>query len=105
MIRSLRVRFFLLVWPLVVVSLVLLGTLLGRWSQVELRRVSSELRSELRIGQALDWMVLMREEIGPDFLVPSLFRFGASTLLADIERQLEHHVTGRYSAYNRHPVG
>ena len=57
MIRSLRFRFFLLVWPLVVVSLVLLGTLLGRWSQVELRRVSSELRSEMRIGQALDWMV------------------------------------------------
>jgi signal transduction histidine kinase len=64
-IRSLRFRFFLLVWPLVVVSLVLLGTLLGRWSQVELRRVSSELRSEMRIGHALDWMVDSLAPIDP----------------------------------------
>ena len=34
-----------------------------------------------------------------------LFRFGASSLLGDIERQLEHHLTGRYSAANRHPMG
>jgi signal transduction histidine kinase len=64
-IRSLRVRFFLLVWPLVVVSLVLLGTLLGRWSRVELRRVSSELRSELQMGQTLDWMVDSLAPIDP----------------------------------------
>lgn len=54
--------------------------------------------------EALDWMVLVREEMGAGFLVPSLFRFGASSLLADIERQLEHHVTGRYSAFHRHPL-
>lgn len=53
---------------------------------------------------ALTWMVMVREEMGPGFLVPSLFRFGASSLLADIERQLEHHVTGRYSTYHRHPI-
>jgi len=54
--------------------------------------------------QALEWMLLMREELGPDWLTPPLFRFGASTLLGDIERQLEHHVTGRYSAAHRHPM-
>ena len=54
--------------------------------------------------QALDWMVLMKEELGTAWLTPQLFRFGASSLLTDIERQLEHHVTGRYSAAYRHPM-
>jgi deoxyribose-phosphate aldolase len=53
----------------------------------------------------LDYQVLMKEELGRPWLEPDLFRVGASTLLADIERQLEHHVTGRYSAFNRHPIG
>ncbi|MDQ5851713.1 MAG: deoxyribose-phosphate aldolase, partial [Chloroflexota bacterium] len=47
--------------------------------------------------QALDWLILMKEELGDAWLRPHLFRFGASSLLADIERQLEHHVTGHYS--------
>ena len=54
--------------------------------------------------QALDWMILIKEELGDDWLRPDLFRFGASSLLADIERQLEHHVTGKYSAAFRHPM-
>jgi len=54
---------------------------------------------------ALDWMLLMKEELGTSWLVPDLFRFGASSLLADIERQIEHFVTGRYSAFHRHPMG
>lgn len=53
---------------------------------------------------ALAWLILMREELGVEWCVPELFRFGASSLLADIERQLEHHVTGRYSAYHRHAM-
>ena len=53
----------------------------------------------------LNYQILMKEELGRAWLEPSLFRVGASSLLADIERQLEHHITGRYSAYNRHPVG
>jgi len=53
----------------------------------------------------LNYQVLMKEELGREWLEPDLFRIGASSLLADIERQLEHHVTGRYSAFNRHPVG
>ncbi len=54
--------------------------------------------------QALEWMLLMKEELGVEWLKPALFRFGASSLLGDIERQLEHHVTGRYSADYRHPM-
>jgi deoxyribose-phosphate aldolase len=54
--------------------------------------------------QSLEWMMLMKEELGTRWLAPDLFRFGASSLLADIERQLEHHVTGRYSAGFRHPI-
>jgi deoxyribose-phosphate aldolase len=53
---------------------------------------------------ALTWMILMKEELGGSWLDPALFRFGASSLLGDIERQLEHHVTGRYSAGHRHPI-
>ena len=54
---------------------------------------------------ALDWLVLIKEELGDRWLRPDLFRFGASSLLTDIERQLEHFVTGRYSAAYRHPAG
>lgn len=53
---------------------------------------------------ALVWMSMMREELGTDYLQPELFRFGASSLLTDIERQLEHHATGRYSAAHHHAI-
>ena len=53
----------------------------------------------------LNYQILMKEELGRRWLEPDLFRVGASSLLADIERQLEHHVTGRYSAFNRHAAG
>lgn len=53
----------------------------------------------------LNYQILMKEELGREWLEPELFRVGASSLLADIERQLEHHVTGRYSAFNRHAAG
>ena len=54
--------------------------------------------------QSLDWMVMMKEELGHEWLEPDLFRFGASGLLTDIERQLEHFITGRYSAAHRQPT-
>jgi deoxyribose-phosphate aldolase len=54
--------------------------------------------------ESLDWLAMMKEELGDRWLRPDLFRFGASTLLMDIERQLEHYVTGRYSAAHRHPM-
>ena len=54
--------------------------------------------------EALAWLALVKDELGDAWLSPELFRFGASSLLGDIERQLEHHVTGRYSAGHRHPL-
>ena len=53
---------------------------------------------------SLDWLALMKEELGDRWLRPDLFRFGASGLLTDIERQLEHFVTGRYAAAHRQPM-
>ncbi len=53
---------------------------------------------------ALDWLILMKEELGNAWLTPALFRLGASALLTDIERQLSHYATGRYSAAHRHPM-
>jgi len=69
-------------------------------------RVGLKAAGGLRTARdALAWLILVREELGDAWMNPGLFRIGASSLLADIERQLEHHVTGRYSAYHRHPLG
>jgi deoxyribose-phosphate aldolase len=54
--------------------------------------------------QSIEWLALMKEELGPSWMRSELFRFGASGLLNDIERQLEHYATGRYSADYRHPL-
>ena len=54
---------------------------------------------------AISYLALIKEELGDRWLQPDLFRFGASSLLNDIERQLEHHLTGAYSASYRHPMG
>ena len=53
---------------------------------------------------AVDWMLLMKEELGDEWLRAKLFRLGASALLTDIERQLEHAATGRYAASYRMPM-
>ncbi len=73
-------------------------------------------RSGVRVGykpaggiskakDALSYLALIKDELGDRWLRPDLVRFGASSLLGDIERQLEHHVTGRYSASYRHALG
>lgn len=53
---------------------------------------------------SLAWLTLIKEEVGNQWLAPELFRFGASSMLGDIERQIEHYVTGRYSAANQHAL-
>jgi deoxyribose-phosphate aldolase len=53
---------------------------------------------------AMNWLILMKEELGRRWMEPDLFRIGASSMLADIERQLEHYLTGRYSALSHHPM-
>ncbi len=73
-------------------------------------------RTGLRVGykpaggiskakDALVYLALIKEELGDRWLEPDLFRFGASSLLGDIERQLDHHISGAYSTANRHPIG
>ena len=52
----------------------------------------------------INYLILVKEELGRNWLTPNLFRFGASSLLADIERQLEFYATGNYSAFNRHGI-
>src|SRR5256885_6948249 len=54
--------------------------------------------------QSVEWLALMKEELGNSWLNAKLFRLGASSMLADIERQLEFHATGRYSAEYRPPL-
>ncbi|HZE27581.1 MAG TPA: deoxyribose-phosphate aldolase [Terriglobales bacterium] len=54
--------------------------------------------------QSTEWLSLMKEELGNPWMKAELFRLGASSLLNDIERQLEHSATGRYSAEYRHPI-
>ena len=53
---------------------------------------------------SLDWLMLMKEELGNEWLSNTLFRIGASGLLSDIERQLAYFVTGRYAAANHNPM-
>ena len=54
---------------------------------------------------AMLWLILMLEELGEDWAKPDFFRIGASSLLNDLERQLYHLATGRYSAEHHHPMG
>ncbi len=54
--------------------------------------------------QSLEWLTLMKEELGRPWLEPALFRMGTSSMLGDIERQLSYHATGRYSAGYRHAL-
>jgi deoxyribose-phosphate aldolase len=76
-----------------------------RYYQSSGRKVGFKPAGGIRSAKdALAWQVLMKEELGRDWLEPELFRIGASGLLTDIERQLEHFVTGRYSASYRHPA-
>jgi deoxyribose-phosphate aldolase len=55
--------------------------------------------------QVLAWQELMHEELGPEWLMPDLFRIGASSLLTDLERQLYHYLTGHYAAKHHMPMG
>ena len=73
-------------------------------ASTRLPRAETLLNIAAEFKVSLDWLVLIKEELGRRWLEPDLFRFGASGLLTDIERQLEHHVSGRYSAAHRHAM-
>ncbi len=55
--------------------------------------------------QTMAWQSLMKEELGDEWLMPNLFRIGASSLLTDLERQLYHYLTGHYAAKHHMPMG
>jgi hypothetical protein len=100
-------------WLIKAITCIDLTTLTGDDTAGRVRRLCAKARRPVRddILQALgladagmNWLILMKEELGLPWMQPDLFRLGASSMLADIERQLEHYVTGRYSASSRHAL-
>ena len=86
------------------VSLVM-ARAIRRYNELTGARVGFKPAGGLKTAKdALAWLILMKEELGNEWLEPELFRIGASTLLTDIERQIEHFVTGRYSSSIRHAL-
>jgi deoxyribose-phosphate aldolase len=86
------------------VSLVMVR-MIRQWREMTGRKVGFKPAGGISTAKdALQYQFLMKEELGNDWLQPHLFRIGASSLLTDIERQLEHYVSGRYSAAHRHPM-
>ncbi|MGP9805892.1 deoxyribose-phosphate aldolase [Paracoccus sp. NSM] len=86
------------------VSLVMVRTIRDFHAQTGIK-VGFKPAGGLRTAKdAISWQVLMAEELGRDWLAPDLFRIGASSLLGDIERQISHHVTGRYAAAHRQAI-
>ena len=87
------------------VSLVMMRAIRDYWERTGHRVGYKPAGGISRAKDALVYLALLKEELGNRWMQPDLFRFGASSLLGDIERQLEHHVTGQYSAAYRHPMG
>jgi deoxyribose-phosphate aldolase len=86
------------------VSLVMIRAIRDYYERTGLRVGYKPAGGISKAKDALVYLSLIKEELGDRWLQPDLFRFGASSLLGDIERQLEHHVTGAYSAVWRHPL-
>ncbi len=87
------------------VSLVMIRAIRDYYSRTGVRVGYKPAGGISKAKDALVYLALIKEELGDEWLSPDLFRFGASSLLGDIERQLVHHVTGRYSASYRHGMG
>lgn len=86
------------------VSLVMVRAIRNYYEQTEYKVGFKPAGGIRKAKEALTWLILIKEELGDEWLNNNFFRFGASGLLGDIERQLEHFTTGRYSADYRHPV-
>jgi deoxyribose-phosphate aldolase len=87
------------------VTLVMLRAIRAYHSRTDFRVGYKPAGGISKAKDAITSLALIKEELGDRWLRPDLFRFGASSLLGDIERQLEHHLTGAYSANHRHPIG
>ena len=86
------------------VSLVMARAIREYWQETGFRIGFKPAGGISKAKQAVQWLALMKEELGPEWMHNDLFRFGASSLLGDLERQLEFHWTGAYSASFRHPM-
>ena len=86
------------------VSLVMVRAIRDYYEQTGFRVGYKPAGGISKAKDTLTYLSLVKEELGHTWLRPELFRFGASSLLGDIERQLEHFVTGAYSASHRHPM-
>jgi deoxyribose-phosphate aldolase len=61
------------------------------------RRVGVKVAGGIRQSkQAIQYLVLVYETLGPDWMTPDRFRIGASTLLNDVLMQIDKERTGRY---------
>jgi deoxyribose-phosphate aldolase len=87
------------------VTLVMLRAIRDYYARTEIRVGYKPAGGISKAKDALMYLALIKEELGDRWLRPDLFRFGASSLLGDIERQIEHHLTGAYSAGYRHGLG
>lgn len=87
------------------VSLVMIRAIRDYWQRTGYRVGYKPAGGISKAKDALVYLSLMKDELGDRWLQPDMFRFGASSLLGDIERQLEHHATGAYSAGHRHAAG
>ncbi len=87
------------------VTLVMLRAIRAYHARMDVRVGYKPAGGISKAKDALVYLALIKEELGDRWLRPDLFRFGASSLLGDIERQLEHHVTGAYSVGWRHAMG
>ena len=86
------------------VSLVMVRAIRDYWQRTGFRVGFKPAGGISTAKDAIAWLILMREELGREWLEPALFRLGASSLLADIERQLEYFASGRYAAFYRQPI-
>jgi len=83
-----------------------MARMIRAWHEMTGRKVGFKPAGGISTAKdAMNYQFVMKEELGNDWLKPDLFRIGASSLLTDIERQLEHFVSGRYSSAHRHPMG
>ena len=48
--------------------------------------------------QAIQYLVMLRETLGQEWLTPDLFRFGASSLANDLLMQIQKQQTGVYQS-------
>jgi deoxyribose-phosphate aldolase len=79
--------------------------MIRQWQEMTGHKVGFKPAGGISVAKdAMNYQFVMKEELGNDWLQPDLFRLGASSLLTDIERQLEHFVSGRYSSAHRHPM-